>query len=116
MPDHVHNLKSFRQARQDLRKNMTTQETALWDKLRRKSFSHKFKRQHSIGNFVVDFYCSAKKLVIELDGRQHLDNVEYDKERTEYFESLNIKVIRFWNDEVDKQIDEIMQKIKEKLD
>jgi len=95
---------------------MTTQETALWDKLRRKSFSHKFKRQHSIGNFVVDFYCSAKKLVIELDGRQHLDNVEYDKERTEYFESLNIKVIRFWNDEVDKQIDEIMQKIKEKLD
>lgn len=72
---------------------------------------YKFKRQHSIGHFIADFYCAEKKLVIELDGSQHLDNVEYDRERGDYFESLNIKVIRFWNNEVNKNIEGVVRKI-----
>ncbi len=78
--------------------------------LRRKNFIYKFKRQHSIGNYIVDFYCPTKKLIIELDGSQHLENKDYDKERRWYFESLGIKEIRFWNSEIDNNLKEIMDK------
>ena len=115
MTEHVHNLKYFRKARQELRKNITPQELLLWKYFRRKSFNYKFKRQHSIGNFIVDFYCPARKLIIELDGSQHLDNQEADTERTWYFESLGLRVIRFWNNEVDKNINGVMMKIEEEL-
>ena len=80
-----------------------------------KSFGYKFHRQHSIGNFIADFYCPTRKLIIELDGSQHLDNQEYDKERTEYFESLGIKVIRFWNNEINNNLNGVLMKIKEEL-
>lgn len=83
--------------------------------LRRKNFIYKFKRQHGIGNFIVDFYCPTKKLVVELDGSQHLENKEYDEGRRWYFESLGIKEIRFWNSEVEKNISEVMMKIEKKL-
>jgi len=115
MNEHIHNLKYFRKVRQELRKNITPQELLLWKYLRRKSFNYKFKRQHSIGNFIADFYCPAKKLIIEIDGSQHLDNQEADQERTWYFESLNLRVIRFWNNEVDKNINGVIMKIEEEL-
>lgn len=115
MTEHVHNLKYFIKARQELRKNITPQELLLWKYLRRKNFNYKFKRQHSIGNFIVDFYCPTKKLIIEIDGGQHLDNQEADQERTWYFESLGLKVIRFWNNEVNKNITGVMMKIEEEL-
>jgi very-short-patch-repair endonuclease len=99
----------------DLRKSITPEELLLWYKIKGKRLGHKFRRQHSIGHFIADFYCAEKKLVIELDGSQHLDNVEYDKERTDYFESLNIKVVRFWNDEINKNIEGVVMKIKEEL-
>jgi len=79
--------------------------------LRRRNFIYKFKRQHGIGNFIVDFYCPTKKLVIELDGSQHLENKEHDEERRWYFESLGIKEIRFWNSEIDNNLKEVMNKI-----
>lgn len=89
----------------------------MWYKLKgNRLLGYNFRRQHSIGKFIVDFYCPLRKLVIELDGSQHLDNIEYDRERTEYFESLGIKVIRFWNDEVNKNIDSVMEIIKKELD
>ncbi len=115
MIKHVHNLKFFRQVRQDLRINETPQEKILWNKLRRKNFSYKFKRQHSIGNFIADFYCPARKLIIEIDGSQHLDNTEYDTERTKYFENLGLKVIRFWNNEINQNINGVLMKIEEEL-
>jgi very-short-patch-repair endonuclease len=115
MTDHVHNLKFLCQARKKLRKDSTPQEKILWSKLRDKNLGYVFKSQHSIGNFIADFYCPRKKLIIELDGSQHLDNQEYDQERTEYFESLNIRVIRFWNNEVDKNINGIIMRIEEEL-
>ena len=60
----------------------------------------------------MDFYCREKNLVIELDGVQHLEEKEYDKERNEFMQSLNIKVLRFWNYEIDTNIDVVIKKIK----
>ena len=116
MTDHVHNLKFLRQARKELRNTSTSQEKILWSKLRGKNLGYVFKSQHSIGNFIADFYCPRKKLIIELDGSQHLDNKEYDQERTWYFASLGIKVIRFWNNEVNQNLDGVLIKIKQELD
>ena len=65
----------------------------------------------SIGNYSAYFYCREKLLVIELDGSQHLDNKEYDKERAELFKVLGIKTLRFWNNEVNKNITLVIHKI-----
>ena len=94
---------------------MTEEEIILWSVLKNNKLGYKFRRQHSIGRFIADFFCPLKRLIIELDGSQHLDNKEYDEERTNYFESLGIKVIRFWNNEVDKNLAEVMMKIKKEL-
>lgn len=98
-----------------MRKTSTPQEKTLWSRLRNDNLGCGFRRQHSIGRFIADFYCAEKKLVIELDGHQHADNKEYDKERTELFESFGIKVIRFWNEEVDENIKKVVLKIVEEL-
>ena len=115
MYDHIHNLKFLRDARKQLRKDITLEEELLWYKLWRKNIGYRFHRQHSIGNFIADFFCAEKRLIIELDGRQHLDNKEYDKERTDYFESLGIKVIRFWNNEIRDDLNGVVLKIKKEL-
>jgi very-short-patch-repair endonuclease len=115
MPNHIHNLKYLGDARKDLRRNFTTEEDLLWDKLRNNKLGCRFRRQHSIGNFVADFFCPSKRLIIELDGNQHLENKEYDKERTEYFESLGIKVIRFWNSEVRDAVDKVVKQVGKEL-
>lgn len=117
MIDSIHNNKYLQNVRKELRKNITPQELTLWYKLRNNRFyGYNFKRQHSAGNYIVDFYCPLKKLAIEIDGSQHLDNKEHDKERTEYLESLGIKVIRFWNDEINTNINGVLLKIKEELE
>ncbi len=78
MSDQVHNLNYLKQVRRDLRKNSTPQEIILWQQLRKQNLGYVFKRQESMGNFIIDFYCPAKKLAIEVDGSQHLDNKEAD--------------------------------------
>jgi very-short-patch-repair endonuclease len=115
MDERIHNRKYFRPVRKDLRSNLKEEETILWSVLKGSRFTNKFRRQHSVGRFIADFYCPAKKLIIELDGSQHLDNQEYDQERTEYFESLNIKVIRFWNNEVRQNLHGVLIKIQTEL-
>jgi leucyl-tRNA synthetase len=115
MIHHVNNLNTMLDARRDLRNNPTPEEDILWQSLRSSKSGFKFRRQHSIGNFIVDFYCPAKKLIIEIDGGQHLDKKEYDKERSNYLESLGFKVIRFWNEEVNKEMDSVIEKIKKEL-
>ncbi len=112
----IHNLKHLGVARKLLRKDFTPEEKRLWFQLRNNSLGYRFRRQHSIGNFIVDFFCAEKRLIIELDGGQHLNNKESDQERTNYFESLGIQVIRFWNGEVKNNLNEVMIKIKEELD
>ena len=67
-----------------------------------------FRRQHAIGNYIPDFVCIEKKLIIELDGSQHLEQEEYDEKRTEYLNLLGYKVIRFWINEVTNNIDGVI--------
>ncbi|NTV55541.1 MAG: endonuclease domain-containing protein [Candidatus Moranbacteria bacterium] len=87
----------------------------LWSRLRRNALGFKFRRQHSIGPYIVDFYCPEKKLAVELDGWQHGEKCEYDAERTRYLESLGLSVLRFWNDEVNENLDDVVLNISEHL-
>ena len=98
-----------------LRKNLTQQERLLWKILRNSNLKNlKFRRQYPIGNYIADFVCIEKMLIIEVDGGQHneITNKENDSERTEYLNSRGFKVLRFWNSDIDKNItgvyDEIM--------
>lgn len=111
----VHNLKEAKGMRRNLRKKLTPQEIILWSRLRRNQTGYKFRRQHSIGKYIVDFYCPEKKLIIEVDGWQHEEQKVYDEERTKYFESLGLKVLRFWNNDVNDNLDGVFLKIEEYL-
>lgn len=87
----------------NLRKNQTDAETALWQLLRnRQLLGAKFRRQHTQGRYILDFYCHERKLAIELDGSQHLteEGKVYDQERTRYLNAIGIEVMRFRNNEV----------------
>ena len=109
------NLKFAKQ----MRSNMTPEEVKLWSILRAKRFyGYKFKRQVLIGDYIVDFLCPEKSLIVELDGGQHNepDEIEYDKQRTAYLNSQGYKVIRFWNNEVNQNIDGVCEEIKKHLD
>ena len=91
----------------ELRNNMTKQETKIWSLIRdRKFYGYRFLRQYPIGNYIVDFICRSKKIIIEIDGGQHNEpeSIEYDKRRTQYFEEKGYKVIRFWNNDIDKNL------------
>ena len=70
-----------------------------------------FRRQHAIGNYIVDFCSPRRKLIIELDGSQHLDQAEYDLERTQYLEAKGYRVLRFWNNDVMNKIDAVLNVI-----
>jgi very-short-patch-repair endonuclease len=94
-----------------LRKTQTSQETILWNKIRNNQLGFKFKRQYSVGPYVLDFYYPIKKLAIEIDGFQHVENKKYDIERSDYLSVFSIKVIRFWNKEIDVNISGVVEKI-----
>jgi very-short-patch-repair endonuclease len=101
-----------------LRKESTEAEKLLWRYLRRKSlFDYKFRRQEQIGDYIVDFVCYETKLIIELDGGYHnQDETKInDVRRQKWLESQNFKVIRFWNNEVMRNIEGVLQKIKENI-
>jgi very-short-patch-repair endonuclease len=102
----------------ELRLKTTEAEQKLWSLLRnRRLKGKKFRRQHAIANYVVDFYCSECKLVIELDGKFHTDAEarEYDATRTALLKELGITVLRFWNDEVIVDPAKVLGKISEYL-
>ncbi len=109
------NSKNQIPVRRELRKNQIETEKIIWDKLRDRRFLNlKFRRQYGIGNYIADFYCSSLKLVIELDGGKHFteEGLEYDKIREEFMKSLGIKTLRFNNNEVLNNIEEVLIKIK----
>lgn len=84
-----------------LRRNQTDAETLLWRYLRdRKLEGFKFRRQHIIQGYIVDFVCLEKKLVIELDGGQHAAQQTYDHKRTQKLQQEGFQVLRFWNNDV----------------
>jgi len=91
-----------------LRKDPTPAERKLWSKIRDDQLGVNFRRQHAVGNYIPDFVCIEKKLILELDGSQHLEQEEYDEERTKCLNSLGYKVIRFWNNDVMKNMDGVI--------
>jgi len=100
----------------EMRRKPTEAERKLWQRLRRHGLQgYKFRHQHTIDRYIVDFCCPDIKLVIEVDGPIHRYQVEEDKERQRYLEDKHYKVIRFSNDEVLNDLDNVLKKIKEYL-
>jgi very-short-patch-repair endonuclease len=92
---------TLRRARQ-LRKELTPHERRLWAHLRAKRFqAFKFRRQHPVDPYILDFYCPERRLAVELDGSQHAEEAQcaHDAERTRFLEQQGIRVLRFWNRE-----------------
>jgi len=96
--------------RGQLRSQATKAERLLWFKIRNNQLSYKFRRQHGIGKYVVDFYCPELKLVIEIDGGIHFEerNIAKDKQREEYFKKIGLKTIRYTNLDIIHNIDNVL--------
>ncbi len=89
--------------RRQLRRNTTVAEKIFWTKVARRQFYNlKFRKQHGIGNYIVDFYCPEKKLIIEIDGDTHADEevIEEDEIRSKYLISLGYKIVRYTNSDI----------------
>jgi very-short-patch-repair endonuclease len=96
----INNLERLKTYRKELRLHQTPAEVTLWDRLRNSQLEgRKFRRQHSVGNYILDFYCTSEKLAVELDGKGHdeSDQTEYDDERDSILSASGIKVLRFEN-------------------
>ena len=100
----------------ELRKEPTPAESKLWSLLRNGQLGVTFRRQHGIGHYIPDFCSPGAKLVIELDGSQHLGQGEYDEERTKYLGSQGYKVLRFWNNQVMNDIEGVIKAIMHALE
>jgi very-short-patch-repair endonuclease len=106
----------FGRAKQ-LHRNLTPAEARLWARLRAHRLKDvHFRNQHAIGKYVVDFCSPRRKLIIELDGAQHLEQEAYDAERTSFLESKGFQVIRFWNGDVLNDIEGVLRAIDLALD
>lgn len=129
MPDEIENVENdllhqaspklwdkLKPIARQMRREPTQAEMALWERLRgRKVAGLKFRRQHTFGKFIVDFYCLEKQLVIEVDGEIHEYTKEEDSVRQEYLESLGLKVVRVSNDEVFGAMERAIGRIVENL-
>lgn len=95
---------------------MTDAERMLWQALREKQLNgHRFRRQHPIGKYIADFACIERKVVVELDGGQHQDQVAYDELRTAFLQENAWRVLRFWNNDVLNNIEGVLFTIAENL-
>lgn len=97
----------------ELRQNMTEAEKVIWSMLRRKSLNCKFRRQHPVDCYIVDFICTEQGLIIEVDGGQHTP--EKDAARTAHLEKRGYRILRFWNNEVLENEEGVFQTIQKAL-
>ena len=114
----IYNTKAKESQRKGLRNSLTMAEVILWKYLQRRQLDgKKFRRQHSIGPYIADFYCPECRLIVEIDGSQHYDEeaVEYDRRRTEYMAERNIRVLRFQNREVFQNLQYVLEAIQMNL-
>ncbi len=112
------NKKELKPFRRNLRKNLTPAEVALWQCIKAgKLNGSKWRRQFSVGSYILDFYCPACKLCIELDGEAHytMQGDTYDYDRDKFLESIGIRVLRFENSEIWNDIDFVLETIARKL-
>ncbi|HEY9116090.1 MAG TPA: DUF559 domain-containing protein [Bacteroidales bacterium] len=111
----IFNRKPLKGFRQELRNNLTSAEAVLWTVLQKSKLDgKKFRRQHSIGKYIVDFYCPSEKLAIELDGAEHftIQGEAHDIERDKYISSFNIKILRFENKDVFNNLEAVLEEIR----
>jgi very-short-patch-repair endonuclease len=116
--DLIHNLASLTERRRELRRNSTRAEALLWACLRKSQLEGKrFRRQHSIGPFIVDFYCPECRVIVELDGARHAGvlNAERDDRRTKFLERFGVEVLRFENKQVFKNRERVIEVIRAAL-
>jgi len=106
----------IKEKRDNLKNSPTESEKIMWEFLRNKKTGHKIRRQHIIDNFITDFVCILKRVVIEIDGKIHLKQHEYDELRTRHLNDLGFEVIRFSNEEVLSNPALVAEKIKQYLD
>ena len=112
-------MKNLKENARYLRNNMTDQERKFWQIIKNRQFyGFRFLRQYVIGNYIADFICREKKIIIELDGGQHNEqkNIMYDNQRTEYLISKGYKVIRFWNNDIDNNLDSVYLQLKKEFE
>ncbi|RDV15852.1 endonuclease domain-containing protein [Pontibacter diazotrophicus] len=110
----LHNRKYLKENRRELRGSLTPAEAELWKYLKEGQMEgRKFRRQHSVANYILDFYCPSERLAIELDGQIHQNsNSEYfDEKRDQALESLGINVLRFENKEIFQNLEAVLQEI-----
>ena len=100
-----------KQRARTLRKNMTEAERKLWGRLRGQQLGIRFRRQVVMGRYIVDFLCLDPKIIIEVDGSQHADDIHYDEQRTKWLASLGYRVLRYWNNEVLQELDAVLDAI-----
>jgi very-short-patch-repair endonuclease len=111
----IFNKKHLKGFRQELRNDLTPAEAVLWTALQMKQLDgRKFRRQHSIENYIVDFYCPSEKIAIELDGKDHftIEGSDSDDVRDSYLNDLGIKVLRYENRDIYNNLDAVLEDIK----
>lgn len=111
----INNKPSLKDFRKDLRNHGTSAEATLWNYLKKRQLEgRKFRRQFSVENYILDFYCPSEKLAVELDGAHHYTaaGIQQDQERDEFLYSLGIKVLRFENIEVFRALESVLETIK----
>ena len=114
----LNNTSSLRPLRRQLRMSLTPAEALLWKHLQnRQTAGRKFRRQHSIGPYILDFYCPREKLAVELDGaaHDHEQTAERDEARTRYLVSLSIRVLRFENRDVVSNMEGVLRMIEDQF-
>lgn len=113
-PDRYDLLKTFAKYN---RREMTQSETILWKALRKELRAYRFRRQHPIGDYIADFVCLSRRLIVEVDGGYHdtCEQQDDDQMRTDYLNQMGFEVMRFKNEEVDFDVKAVISMIKEKL-
>jgi very-short-patch-repair endonuclease len=113
-PGDIHNLPDLRTFRTELRSKLTPAEGKLWTYIKNSKLGRKFRRQHSVGRYILDFYCPSEMLAIELDGMVHFSAtaMEYDRERKIFLEYFGIKVLRFENKMVFEDPEWVLDRIR----
>jgi len=117
MENQIHNRKALKQWRKDLRNHLTPAEAKLWTCLQKSQLGQKFRRQHSVESYILDFYCPQSRLAVELDGDDHFtpDGLAYDKKRDIFLQTYGIRVLRFENEDVFNKLPDVLSVIPEYL-
>lgn len=108
----IHNIPQLRERRRNLRMKSTNAEELLWQELRSGKLKFRFRRQYSIGGYILDFYCPRQRLVVEVDGSIHERQKDYDEIRDKYLLQLDYKVLHFTNQEIETNLKQVLAVIK----